>query len=515
LSEKPRKNRERSSPGLALLPELVFEEIYGYNTDTKENGPVYARSDDLSSFKPTLAHNGTVYRVQNPSQIAWKLAGEPTGYASEAGLYEDLKHYLKRHVELRDPRYYDVTSAFSKATQRYPDYRAFPYIWAMAPYGSGKTTFLEVLNEICYRATIYGSGSAAGLSRLVDRYGCTCLVDEAQVNEDPKEKSELQALFNVGYRPSGKRLITSKPGEMDWTPRFLSLYSPKVMGSTHPPWPALESRCLIFRMAKTSRKDLDPTLTPQMYLEGSHLRSQLLHYRFNHLGDHPPERFEDLDKRISDARIRELGLPLLDVCPEYAREDILSYLEDLENERTANEHTSEEAAYVEAVLNCQSLGPDISTRQIREQLVFTLELEERKFLPSPKKITQNLKALGFKTTKHAGPDRTLRGIIYDTELVKRLVDRYITEPTSHTPESAPSAQSAPGLSQGGAHGADGAHSEGNSASRGIREDLENIPLRHQNINRETVKCEYCKQPMTRAEYIKHECPVGETLAELM
>jgi hypothetical protein len=494
MSEKPRKNRERSSPGLALLPEIVFEEIFGYNSETKETGPVYARSDDLS-FKPTLTHNGTVYRVQNPSQIAWKLAGEPSGYASEAGLYEDLKQYSKKYVEFRDSRYFDVSAAFSLASWRYLDYRAFPYIWTMAPYGSGKSTWLEVLNEMCYRATIYGSGSAAGLSRLVDRYGCTCLVDEAQVNEDPKEKSELQALFNIGYRPSGRRLIASKPGDLDWTPKFLNLYSPKVMGSTHPPWPALESRCLIFRMSKTSRKDLDPTLTHEMYVEGSHLRSQLLHYRFTRLGDQVPERFEELDKRIGDARIRELGLPLLDVSPDYAKEDILTYLEDLENERTANEHTSEEAAYVEAVLNCESLGPDISTRQIREQLVYTLEVEDRKFLPSPKKITQNLKALGFKTTKHAGPDRTLRGIVYEAELVKRLVDRYITEPASHTPESAPSAQSAPSLSRGGARRADGAHSE--------------VYRIHPPTSLDTVKCEYCHEPMTRKQYQAHRCPVGD------
>ena len=65
----------------------------------------------------------------------------------------------------------------------YNRFSSIPYLRVIGDYGSGKTRLLQVLN-ICYKSIIAsGNASEAPIFRLIDRYGGTLIIDEAEFKE--------------------------------------------------------------------------------------------------------------------------------------------------------------------------------------------------------------------------------------------------------------------------------------------------------------------------------------------
>jgi len=424
LSEAEKKPRY-SPGGLDWEASIIYEQI------SYRGASVYARSDDpMASNGPyretyTDSMDNTVTVLPEP--IPWKLSEQPAEYHDEAYLFAAVETFLRVHLVLSKPEYYTVVAAWILSTWRIEEWRASGPLYLLGPINSGKTTVIEVLEELAYRGIRGGSMSTATIFRLSDSFAPSLLIDESQIyNRD--EWAEAQALINERYRPGGKVWRVVGEGS-NLRPTAFKCWGPTALASSHSPWEALGSRALIVKMEK-GRPERH-TGTPDFAIDASRLRAMLLHYRLVKLNTRPsptegfPEAPQDpIEKRleqIEDERTKEVGYPLLAVADKDSQDPILKYLVELEGEHQAIEEGSDFAAYVLALDKCLVEDGKVSVESVRLALKELWQLSDDKKLPTPKYTAKVLHTLGFKPCRMS---TGRAGIIWDIERMDRYRKRY-------------------------------------------------------------------------------------------
>jgi len=475
----PRGQTDSESDHLNLAPGGVdYDSSIIYEQIEYQGKMVYARSDDPDKLEPTFKdYMGTTYTVL-PGPVPWKLPQDPLDYRDEAYLYNALKAFLQLHLYFSNPVYYEVVAAWILATWRIQDWRASGPLYLLGPINSGKTTVIEVLEELAFRGIRGGSMSTATMFRLSHAYTPALLIDESQIY-NREDWAEAQALINERYRPGGK--VWRMVGEgHSMAPQAFNSWGATALASSHAPWEALGSRALLIRMEKG--KPERHTSTPDFYVQAAMLRSQLLQYRFNNLNTRPsladPEAAPDpiiamLDK-VADERTKEVAYPLLVVADPLCHGILMDYFLHLEEEHQAIEEGSDFAAYVIAISNAAPVSGKVSAEDVRVELAKLWglwDLDKSKFIdvkqmPSAKWVSKTLQTLGFKPTRMPQTGRT--GVFLDPDLLSRLKLRYRTASLS-SPTSPPSPD-------------DGKTSEASESSEGSE------------ANRKRNNCELCGNP---------------------
>lgn len=427
--EEERGKPQYSAGGVDYDHGIIFEQV------RRLGGAVYARSDDPGILEPTITpgrDDRTLSREERATfrvldDPPWKLPPESISYLDEAYLFHSTRSFLEMYVELKDPRYYDVLAASILASWRMDEWRAIGPVCLLGPINSGKTTLLEILEELFYRAIRGGSMSTATIFRLADSFSPSLLVDESQIY-NREEWAETKALLNERYRRGGR--VWRMVGEgRDQVPRGFRCFGSTVFASSNALWDALNSRALLIKMEKNTGP-VQSTLTPQFYIAADKLRGQLLQYRFRNLKmtidreidpEAPPDPVSQKLEVLKDYRTREIGYPLLAVAPEDTHEAILSYLLDLEGEHQAVEETGEAAAYVVALSQCVVENGKVSVQLVRLELKKLWEITDDRKLPHPRHVSKVLRTLGFKPTRTIGGQTA---ILWEPKLMERLRARY-------------------------------------------------------------------------------------------
>jgi hypothetical protein len=450
-----------SPGGVDFETGTVYEQIV-YRSEM-----VYARSDSPdkleSSFKDYM---GTTYSAL-PGPVPWKLPQDPLDYRDEAYLYNAVKGFLTLYLYFSDPVYYEVVAAWILSTWRIEEWRASGPLYLLGPINSGKTTVIEVLEELAFRGIRGGSMSTATMFRLADLYTPALLIDESQIY-NREEWAEAQALINERYRPGGKVWRMTGEGR-SMIPQAFKSWGATALASSHAPWEALGSRSLLIRMEKG--KPERHTGTADFFVEASRLRSQLLSYRFAKLEtqpkldypEAPPDPIGTLLEKVQDERTKEVGYPLVTVADPECRNSLVEYLIRLEEEHQAIEESSDLAAYVIAISKATPASGKVSVEDVKVELakLWALWDEEKgrvtdaKQMPSSKWVSKTLQTLGFKPTRMPQTGRT--GVLLDPDLLARLKLRYRTASLS-SPDSPASPEEAK-VSEGSEE------SEGSEANR--------------------------------------------------
>jgi hypothetical protein len=119
----------------------------------------------------------------------------------------------------------------------------------------GKTTVLTVLGAVAHRALATAHISPAALFRIIELYGPSLLIDEADTFLDPG--SELIGLLNAGHM-RGARVIRTVGDEHE--PRAFNVFCPQAIACIgRLPTPALRDRCIEVRM---QRKEVTARVEP-------------------------------------------------------------------------------------------------------------------------------------------------------------------------------------------------------------------------------------------------------------
>jgi len=153
-----------------------------------------------------------------------------------------------------------------------------PYFQFIGAIESGKTIALEIIKLLSYRGLLGPAVTPAALPRLIEKYKCNLLLDQAEIKLNTKTEMGqlLEGIFLAGYR-RGQYYIIADPN--DPTDVLIKdIYGFKALSSERLFSTALTSRSVIFSMREATPKK---PINDREAMDGVRkLRSQLLWYRF-------------------------------------------------------------------------------------------------------------------------------------------------------------------------------------------------------------------------------------------
>lgn len=247
---------------------------------------------------------------------------EPTEFGDRQALLAELRNYLHRYVDLSES-FERLAAHYALLTWVYDKFNEVPYLRLRGDYGTGKTRFLITLGGICYKP-IFASGasSVSPLFHLLDRFGGTLIIDEADFRFSD-EKSDLVKILNNGNVRGFPVLRSESKNGREFNPRAFQVFGPKIIAMrSHFDDPALESRFITEISGERSLwKDIPISLPAAQRRQALELRNKLLMFRFKHFGQLPTEP-APLDPRL-EPRINQIYAPLSAVIDdEEARQQL-------------------------------------------------------------------------------------------------------------------------------------------------------------------------------------------------
>jgi len=247
---------------------------------------------------------------------------EPTEFGSTEDLIKELRDYLHRYVDVSDS-FERLAAYYALLTWVYDRFNELPYLRLRGDYGTGKTRFLLTLGSICYKP-IFASGasSVSPLFHMLDRFGGTLIVDEADFRFSD-EKADLTKILNNGNVRGFPVLRSESKDGREFNPRAFQVFGPKIIAMRkHFDDPALESRFITETSGERAmRKDIPINLPPQQREEARELRNKLLMFRFRNFKLVSPTP-APLDATV-EPRINQIYSPLSAVIDdEEAREEL-------------------------------------------------------------------------------------------------------------------------------------------------------------------------------------------------
>jgi hypothetical protein len=201
-----------------------------------------------------------------------------------------------------------LIAAFAMCTWFVETLSVAPYLALVGLPRSGKTTLLQVLNQVCRRPLLTADITSAAFYEVYEKLSPTLLVDETLTAENQRE------LFHLLKTGTTRDSVTLRKGQS------LKAFGPKVITCTDlPNDAALNSRCVIIPMQETSRTNLAKPTGKMMLRVADDQRQQLLQYRlenYHSLRLPKVEGDERLHSRTRDL-YQALALPLAsnaDLC---------------------------------------------------------------------------------------------------------------------------------------------------------------------------------------------------------
>jgi len=350
---------------------------------------------------------------------------EPLEYESEQQLYENVKAYIYKHLDIPNPLGYDVLTAFTFSTWISELFNFTAYLGFYGREAVGKSRGLEVLKELCFRAWLTTNLTTATLFRLTEKFAPTLLLDESEFLT-AEDKKELVGLLNSGQRRGV--FIPRMKGEHFEDMEFFNVYCPKVIAGTEQLKRTTTSRMLVFTMTKNIRP-IPRTIHKQ---EGEKLRSQLLMWRFKTIAKlkdslsleeklagrtelKATTEFKELEPL--SGRTYELFYPLCYVAPtQETRNSIFQFAKQLESAKLQAEKTELSSIVFEAIINLKDTKVSRDLLLLKDIAAYVNSIQPPQNWIPEKTIAKKCRQMGFETT------RTTRGvaILMNPQLIDRL-----------------------------------------------------------------------------------------------
>ena len=208
-------------------------------------------------------------RADNDLKYVCLAAGvQPCGPIPD--LVSDIASILGECLDLEQD-WRKLMSAFAISTWFPEGLDVAPYLALVGPPGTGKTTAMRVLNSLCYRGLLTADISSSAMYDISHRFHPTVSLDETLT------AGRLRELIHL-------LKATSTPGFVFLRKDKARLgFGPKVFSWLElPNDQALNSRCIIVPIRKTSRADLKKPNDPSILERAKNMRMRLLQFRFEH-----------------------------------------------------------------------------------------------------------------------------------------------------------------------------------------------------------------------------------------
>lgn len=367
----------------------------------------------------------------------------PIEYESEEQLYNNVKAFIEKHLDVPNPLGYDILTAFTFSTWVAEIFDFCPYLGFYGRESVGKTRGLEVLQQICFRGWLTTNITTATLFRLTQKFSPTLLLDESEFLTS-EARAELIGLLNSGQRRGV--FIPRMIGEHSEEIGFYNVYCPKAIAGTRQLKGTTRSRMITFTMTRNV-KAVPRTIDKY---EGQKLRGQLLMWRFLKIAQMQDEltlkqkltgktelkatrQFEQLEPL--SGRNFELFYPLVYVAPtEEARKSIFQFAGELENAKLLAEKSQLSSMIFEAIVSIKDTKVSRGLLLLKDIAEYMHGNQPSGYWIAEKTIAQRCVQMGFEKT------RTTRGtaIIISQQLIDRLRKdpRYSSELFNFEPNEA-------------------------------------------------------------------------------
>lgn len=414
LTQKKKKEVVRSV-GQRVHGKLIFEQI-------RINGnvcyAVWKGKNKLIEHLKELDTPSTLYKPVE--RVPWIFPKEPLDYGTEQELWKEVYQCIHDHFDYPDKTSYQILTAWTFATWLPEFWRAVPFLFFYGAHETGKTRALEILSALCMRGWLALYLTPANLYRPLEDWKPSLFLDESEVYGDIKP---IIALLNASYRRGQKvaRQIETKEG---YKTEFYDNFGFKALAGTKSLATTLQSRCIVFRMSRATRKVrlfVDEEQTDQ-------LRSKLLMFRFKKLGEIGEigemfrrggviKKLEEFGEKLGSGRLAELFYPLQYVAPnQNIKDQIIRYALKLDKERWEELRASDEAIVLSAILRASEQYLDrsrILIKHITDIVNENLPLNEQWY---NRRVSAICWRLGFHKTSVHG----LTAIKWDSKLIERL-----------------------------------------------------------------------------------------------
>lgn len=169
--------------------------------------------------------------------------------------YEMIIEILREFCDLRE-EYYVLTALWVIGTYLHDAFSTFPYLFANAMRGSGKTRFLKLVANLSYEGELIGSPTEAVLFRIPK--GHTLCIDEFEGvmrkgNEGVREL--LNACYKKGMKIRRIKKVKTPEGSEMQVEEF-EPYKPICLANIYGMEEVLGDRCITMILEKSERKDI-------------------------------------------------------------------------------------------------------------------------------------------------------------------------------------------------------------------------------------------------------------------
>ena len=223
-------------------------------------------------------------------------------YGDITSLKQEIQEYIHRYVDI-SPIFETIAVHYILLTWLYDLHRSLGYLRIMGDLGSGKTRFLTVVGNICYKP-LFASGAAtvAPLFHLINEVNGTLIMDESDFYRS-SEQSLIAKILNNGNAVGFPVLRCERKADQSFVTKAYSVFGPKVMASRGRfDDQALESRFLTESSGlRPLRDDIPLELDTTFDQEALNLRNKLLMFRLVHMRSGLPDaqiRKHDLSPRM-------------------------------------------------------------------------------------------------------------------------------------------------------------------------------------------------------------------------
>lgn len=353
----------------------LFEMVY---QPRHENGPrtllAVRYPDGKKGLTPVLETDNYRITATDPfdtmlQKNVMRLASEFKDYGDEVRLQQRIQNFIHEYVDV--PKEIEVLASYYVMLSWLFDlFYVLPYLRARGMSDSGKSRFISVVGNLCFRACfVTGSTTPSPVFRKIQEWnGLTLVMDEADLPHS-ETSAEWVQMFNVGYKKEFAILRTAITPSGAKVEAF-SAFGPKVLNMRGKFMDdATESRCLTWETSsgRAVRSDIPRFITDfEAFMnEAQEIRNMLLSWRMDRYQsvniDYNHERTVNMPGRLV-----EITVPLMSITDsEEFKAKLFEHIEHMNRQAVMDRSATIPAKIFEAILRCQYLpdekaldGPD-------------------------------------------------------------------------------------------------------------------------------------------------------------
>jgi len=331
-----------------LQNNIIIETIY----DPKRKETDFVISDGTNHDVNNLCKNdnGQFLRpfMADSDLLTSNFLRLPSGikdYESIESLFYKIRDYIDKYVHLPD-NFKTISALYVMMTWVYDRFDTIPYLRVIGNYGTGKTRFLNVIGNLCYKAMMAGGSiTTAATFRTLDQIQGTLVFDEADFRSS-EIWSEIVKILNSGHTKNFPVIRMNVSNKKDgYETKSFKVYGPKILASRERFGDeALESRSLtqIMHPIIDSSKPIHYNSND---LEAEDIKNQLLVFRLKCYLKIEPD--ETTVQELEFPRLKQSALALTTIAkfiglPEIMSESI-EFLKEYEKELTLSQQTDVKA----------------------------------------------------------------------------------------------------------------------------------------------------------------------------